>query len=461
MPSDRQRGRQRLSSSRFFAALVAGSVLATLAVNPQAAAEDLEDRKDRVQREIRRADQHLDQTSGALLAATRALSAAQTELAAAESHLADTRGELAAAVAFDRRMQADLEAAVRALKRARLELAKSRTKVAEQEELVGQIAAQNYQVGDPTLVGLSMVLTSQDPAELSGQLNSMQNVLDKESMTLDRLDASRILLTVQEEAVEAAKAEVARQRAAAAENLKLKAALEDQAEQAEARVREMVSARSNAQATAARARAADLTQLRDLEQERQRISTLLKRRAEEARRRAAAAAAAEARRQAAAAAEARRRGDARQARRRSAAAAQARKVSRPADTGLSDPVNGYLTSPYGMRFHPIYQRLSLHDGTDFGASCGTPIRAAASGTVIAMYYNSGYGNRIIMDHGFRRGVGLGTSYNHLSGYSAYTGQRVQRGEIIGYVGTTGASTGCHLHFMVFENGATVNPMNWL
>ena len=458
MPSDRRRGRHRLSSSRGFAALVAGSVLATLAVNPQAAAEDLEDRKDRVQREIRRADQHLDQSSGELLAATRALDAAQAQLTAAESHLAKTRGELATAVALDHRMQADLEAAVLALRRSRAELARSRTKVAGQEELLGQIAAQNYQTGDPTLLGLSMVLTSQDPAELSSQLNSMQNVLDKESMTLDRLDASRILLTVQEEAFEAAKADVARQRAAAAENLELKAALESQAEQAEIRVREMVTTRSDAQDAAARARAADLSQLRDLEQERQRISTLLKRRAEEARRRAAAA---EARRQAAAAAEARRRGDARQARRRSAAAEQARKVSRPADTGLSDPVNGYLTSPYGMRFHPIYQRLSLHDGTDFGASCGTPIRAAASGTVIAMYYNSGYGNRVIMDHGFRRGVGLGTSYNHLSGYSAYVGQRVQRGEIIGYVGTTGASTGCHLHFMVFENGATVNPMNWL
>ena len=458
MPSDRQRGRQRLSSSRGIAVLVAGSVLASLAVNPQAAADDLENRKDRVQREIRRADQHLDQSSGALLAATKALSAAQAELTAAESHLAKTRGELATAVALDRRMQADLEAAVRALRRSRAELSKGRTKVAEQEELLGQIAAQNYQVGDPTLVGLSMVLTSQDPAELSSQLNSMQNVLDKESMTLDRLDASRILLTVQEETVEAAKAAVARQRAAAAENLRSKAALENQAEQAEVRVRDMVSARSSAQDTAARARAADLSQLRDLEKERLRISALLKRRAEEARRRAAAAA--EARRQAAAE-QARKRGAAAASAAAARARAQARKVTAPADNGLRDPVNGYVTSSYGMRFHPIYQRLSLHDGTDFGASCGTPIRAAASGTVIAMYYNSGYGNRVIMDHGFRRGVGLGTSYNHLSGYSAYVGQRVQRGEIIGYVGTTGASTGCHLHFMVFENGATVNPMNWL
>jgi len=124
-------------------------------------------------------------------------------------------------------------------------------------------------------------------------------------------------------------------------------------------------------------------------------------------------------------------------------------------------VLGWITSPYGMRFHPVYRYMSLHDGTDFGAGCGTPVRAAASGTVVATYYHSAYGNRIILDNGYQRGVGLATTYNHLSRYSTYAGQRVARGEIIGYVGTTGASTGCHLHFMVLENGATVDPMTWL
>ena len=103
----------------------------------------------------------------------------------------------------------------------------------------------------------------------------------------------------------------------------------------------------------------------------------------------------------------------------------------------------------------------MHDGTDFGAPCGTPIRAAAGGTVLATFHNAGYGNRIIMDNGYQRGVGLATTYNHLSDSSASVGERVTRGEIIGYVGTTGASTGCHLHFMVLENGATVDPMTWL
>lgn len=114
-----------------------------------------------------------------------------------------------------------------------------------------------------------------------------------------------------------------------------------------------------------------------------------------------------------------------------------------------------------MRFHPVYKRLSLHDGLDIASPCGTPVRAAADGRVLATYYNSAYGNRIIMDNGSQGGVGVGTTYNHLSGYSAVVGQRVGRGDVIGYVGTTGASTGCHLHFMVLENGRATDPEPWL
>ena len=114
-----------------------------------------------------------------------------------------------------------------------------------------------------------------------------------------------------------------------------------------------------------------------------------------------------------------------------------------------------------MRFHPILRRWKLHDGTDFGAGCGTPIRAAASGRVISRYYNSGYGNRVLVSHGWMRGASTVTAYNHLSTYAVRSGERVSRGEIVGYVGSTGYSTGCHLHFMVYRNGGTVNPMNYL
>jgi murein DD-endopeptidase MepM/ murein hydrolase activator NlpD len=429
----------RPTRRRVTAALAASSLLLSFAAIPLASADDgLRDRKDRVDGSINETLEHLDQSSVQLVAANNALQLAQSKLASAEQYLAKTRGELAAAEVLDRQMAAKLEAAVQRLSEARAELVEGQAQMAEQEELLGQIAVQNYQTGDPSLLGLSMVLTSQDPADLTSQLNSVKNVLDKEAVVLDRLEASKILLMVKEQEVEDAKDEVAVQRAAAAENLKKKKALEAEAAAAEDRVSDLVQMREDAHDAAVEAREADLDRLRALQQERDEISEMLRVRAEAARARAAAAAAA------------------------AAAAEAATDPGRINSDGFLDyPVDSYITSSYGMRFHPVYHQWALHDGTDFGAACGTPIRAAAAGTVIAVYYNEGYGNRVIMDNGFHRGVGLGTAYNHLSAYSTSVGERVKRGDVIGYVGTTGYSTGCHLHFMVFENGAAVNPMHWL
>ena len=103
----------------------------------------------------------------------------------------------------------------------------------------------------------------------------------------------------------------------------------------------------------------------------------------------------------------------------------------------------------------------LHDGTDFGASCGTAIRAAYGGTVGRRYFNPGYGNRLFINHGTVDGVRVTTAYNHATGYVVRPGQRVRRGQVVGYVGRTGLATGCHLHLMVWLNGRMVNPMSWL
>ncbi|MBA2531495.1 MAG: M23 family metallopeptidase, partial [Nocardioidaceae bacterium] len=102
-----------------------------------------------------------------------------------------------------------------------------------------------------------------------------------------------------------------------------------------------------------------------------------------------------------------------------------------------------------------------HDGTDFSAACGSPIYAAAPGVVVSEYVDGGYGDRIIISHGNVNGVSLATSYNHLSRFVVSDGQRVKRGQLIALAGTTGYSTGCHLHFMVYENGVAVNPLTWL
>jgi murein DD-endopeptidase MepM/ murein hydrolase activator NlpD len=122
----------------------------------------------------------------------------------------------------------------------------------------------------------------------------------------------------------------------------------------------------------------------------------------------------------------------------------------PSASGFIWPVSGPITSGFGWRWG------RMHEGIDIGAACGTPIRAAASGTVVYAGWMDGYGNIIVIDHG----GGLATAYGHQSALYVGGGS-VSQGQTIGAVGSTGHSTGCHLHFEVRVNAAPVNPLNYL
>ncbi|MFK5646404.1 peptidoglycan DD-metalloendopeptidase family protein [Ornithinimicrobium sp. LYQ121] len=128
---------------------------------------------------------------------------------------------------------------------------------------------------------------------------------------------------------------------------------------------------------------------------------------------------------------------------------------------LSYPMNAPITSEFGMRLHPVLGITVLHSGTDFGAACGTPVLAAADGVVHSTPYDNSRGNYVVLDHGVQRGVNLTTAYLHLESFAVSAGQSVGRGQVVGYEGTTGTSTGCHLHFETRENGTPVNPRSWL
>lgn len=123
--------------------------------------------------------------------------------------------------------------------------------------------------------------------------------------------------------------------------------------------------------------------------------------------------------------------------------------------------NVYITSSYGMRYHPIFHYWRLHAGTDFRAYCGTPIYASAPGTVEWAKTVPGFGNQVMLDHGVVGGDYVMSSYNHLTRFAVSSGQRVSRGQLVGYSGNTGSSTACHLHFELYVNGSTVNPMSML
>ncbi len=129
----------------------------------------------------------------------------------------------------------------------------------------------------------------------------------------------------------------------------------------------------------------------------------------------------------------------------------------PSFARFARPVAGPVTSPFGRRKHPITGVWKLHDGTDFGASCGTPIRPIAPGVVKSVSRHKAYGMRVFIDHGVIDGHKYVSSYNHLSRFGTLPGQMLQQNSSLGNVGTTGYSTGCHLHLMIWRDGNLINP----
>ena len=121
--------------------------------------------------------------------------------------------------------------------------------------------------------------------------------------------------------------------------------------------------------------------------------------------------------------------------------------------GLQQPVPGSISSNFGRRMHPILGYARMHRGVDFRAAHGTPILAATDGRVTAAGWAGGYGRQVRISHS----GGLATSYSHMSRISVRPGTRVRQGQVIGYVGSTGLSTGPHLHYEMYRNGRAVNP----
>lgn len=421
---------------RWYAA--ASALLLTTGLAAPALADDLKDRQRETQRDLRGAKSDLQESSRAAYAAKQRLDRARTQLSSAQQRLAATRGQLAAAQVLDGRMQAELETAEAELVSAREELRIRRQQVADQRDDIGRLAADAYQANDPDFMRLLVLFNTQTPAETTTQLETVDALAGKQERILDRLKALRAQMVAQEAKVEETRDVVKVRRQQAAENLETRERLEAEAAAARAEVGRLVSARAAASQSANAVRASDKAQLDSLTAENQRISALLRERAERAARERARE----------------------RARNRGGSGGGGGGGGTSNSGPLTRPVDGYVTSPFGYRVHPIYGYYGLHDGTDFHAPCGTPLRASGNGVVVSTYYHSAWGNRVIVDLGNVRGRNVAVIYNHLSGDRVSPGQRVGRGEIVGWSGTTGWSTACHLHFTVMADGNPVDPMNW-
>ncbi len=440
-------------------------------------------REDGLGGQVQSARGHLEHSSRQLQRATAALQDSRVRLDDARTHLADTLGQLDAAQQVDEQMQRALQAAEARLASAERDLDETRAEIADIEAEIEEFAVQAYASSDPGLMSMDAILNGDSPMEFPEMMSSAESVVSAQTAAMDDHDAARIVMTLHAQRVRDLRNDVAVKRRLAAENLDRKRGLAQQAREARASIQGLVDERAHARARAQQARERDHRILQQMERERERVRDMLQQlqieqqrlierqqarlERQEQRRLERQQQRIEERQLAAEQLAAEQLAEEQQLAEQDASGSQqapSESVPSSDDDGgyLDDPTPGaYITSPYGMRQHPVLDVYKLHDGTDFGASCGTPILAAAAGEVVGSYFNAGYGNRVILGHAPANGVSLATSYNHLESSAVSTGEQVERGEVIGYVGTTGYSTGCHLHFMVYENGQTVDPLGWL
>jgi murein DD-endopeptidase MepM/ murein hydrolase activator NlpD len=438
------------------AAVVFGVALALLLalIASDASADELRSQRARVKQQIAKTKSELGESTKTLSAAVVAVDKAQNKLDAATARLTTTRQELRVAQTKDahmvtrlREVRADLAAAVAAV-------AAGQARLDAQQAKAGQVIRDQYQQ-QTNLLPVALLVDPDSTEDLQTRLQWSTTLFDSAQAEIDRLTVLQRQLNAARARQAQLEAEVAAARHEAAANLKIKKGLQARAAAQEASVARLLRQRKSAEDAAATDVAQDKARYAELIKERTSVERRIAARiakAAAARKRAAERAAAERKRTA----------------ERKAAQRSSKHGNRPsprrsmssAGHGFSYPVPARITSPFGMRFHPVLRYWKLHDGTDFGAACGTPIRAPRAGRVAERYYNAGYGNRLMIDHGYLGSRYVTTGYNHASRYIVRVGQRVHKGQVIGYVGSTGFSTGCHLHLMVWLNGRLRNPMTW-
>lgn len=428
--------RSRLLGQLLGISIVMGCCLALVAST--AATADTRDQKRKVDRGIEQLKSNLDDTSADLRRVAAALEKTQAAIPVAQAKLLKAQADERTASQRHDAMLIALDVARANETRAEEELAKTTDQISAARSRVAHFAAQMYQ--DQGLGQLSVALDSTSPDDFATRIAMADTVLDVQAQSLGRLAAQQASANAQRAHLTALREDVARAEAQAAEALQQAAAARGTAATAKTEL-DALAVTQAAQTKALTAKqAAEQRRLADMQRESDRLAAVLRARAA-AEKRAAAA------REAAARAAARRSG---------------RAYVPPRDSGgyLSAPSSAWVSSEFGLRWHPILHYWRLHAGRDYAGACGSPIYAAASGTIISAGWGGGYGNRIVIDHGIHRGVDLTTTYNHMSRF-AVRGGHVQRGQVIGYVGTTGLSTGCHLHFETRQDGTPVDPRRWL
>jgi murein DD-endopeptidase MepM/ murein hydrolase activator NlpD len=412
----------------------------TVGLVSPAAADDLNDKRDHVRKAIVASKQDVSESKAEMSKAVAKLATARSALAKAQRALVAAAQAVADAKTQDAAIGARLATARDKLTQAKQAVAAAKADVEAQLSVMGQAAREAFQQ-QTDLVGLSVVFDSEDTGDLSQRLHWSTTVFDATTAQLARLRELKAKLVAAQQAQAVIEKQIAADKAESEANVAELKVLQSQAALAKANVSGKVANLAKAKRAAQADLDADNAQYRQLQSQEAKISAEIRRRAEIARKKAAAA-------------EAKRR----------AAAKKAGKTYVPrteSAKGFIRPVNASPGSPFGLRFHPILHVWRMHRGTDFGAPCGMAIYAANDGRVASAGRQGGFGNYTVIDHGIIGGKYVSTGYAHQSRIIVHRGQHVKQGQLIGYVGTTGLSTGCHLHLQVYVNGGVVNPLRYM
>ncbi|MCZ3390134.1 MAG: peptidoglycan DD-metalloendopeptidase family protein [Actinomycetia bacterium] len=376
-----------------------------------ASADDLIDKADQLDQQINESESALEGASKRLQQAAADLDEAQGKLPAARSAYSAAVGRLSGA-----RDRLDLiRQRLRQLRaeqeKVQIQIEQAQKRITRSETLIGQIVRYQYQTGG--YAELQVVLDAESPTDFVQRVMATQSVTDSQSQIIDQLNADKAVLAAQEQQMQVTEEAIAATETEAQTQVEELQGLTSDARDAKHEVKSLIAQRSSALQVAEEEKAAEEQRLADL-----------------------------------------------QAAQEALAAQIAQSASTGSATGrLIWPLPGFAPGGgVGWRVHPVYGYRSCHTGQDISAPSGTEIIAARAGVVIRVESDpSGpYGNNTLIDHG----NGLSTFYAHQSSFAVSQGDRVAKGEVIGYVGSTGYSTGPHLHFEVHINGVPHDPMGW-
>jgi len=398
---------------------------------------DARDDKARLDRQLQETQSTLEAATDKAKQAAADHAQAAADLPVAEATLADAKGRVIAADAAARQAQRDRDAADAHVKDADDAYADAQDEVEQGREDVSVFVAAAYKGSGFAM--FNSIFESGSPSDLALRMAYLNRVAAENQRAVNELTEARMAAKQTSDAAALARRQAQESAERTRDTLQNSLAAQAGAEQAAADVRTLLDKSAEAQATADGERSAVLARYEQLKIDSDKVAAELR---------------AEAAAETAAAKKKPRVGTAN-------AAPLTTAVAPLSGAFFIMPVDGWKSSNFGMRFDPVYKVYQLHAGVDLAAGGGQPIVAAADGVVVRAGWGGGNGNYTCISHGIYQGKGLATCYGHQSQILVQVGQRVHRGELIGRVGTTGASTGYHLHFEVRLNGTPVQPLGWL